>query len=121
MGRWFLNGSSKQFHAFLAQFWRLHALCFLFFDDPENGVTFKIVIRHKKMFIIITVLNARAVVIEGDIELPFRFSNVLCLAYFTFEEVYYEFTFTISFMVDFVCFPRGYAFELVSGFYLITT
>ena len=103
------------------------SLVFYFFDDYENGFMFLIVIRHKKMFfngkkfIIIAVLNARAVVIEADIKLPFGFSNVLCLAYFTLEEVYYEFTFITSFMVDFVCFTRGYAFELVSGFYLITT
>ncbi len=95
---------------------------FYFFYDCENVLTCKIVIRQKKMFfngtkfIIIAVLNARAVVIEADIKLPFRLSNVLCLPYFTFEEVYYEFTFTISFMVDFVCFTHGYAFELDSDF-----
>ena len=72
-------------------------------------------------FIFIAIFDARPVVIEADVELLFRFSNVLYFAKFALEEIYNKFTFAVGFMKYFIRFTSGYAFEFVSKVYLTTT
>ena len=66
-------------------------------------------------------IEARPVVIEADVELPFRFSNVLYFAMFALEKIYNKFSFKVGFMKYFMRFTSGYAFEFVSKFNLTTT